>query len=152
MLMPHKDILEVLVWITGGLEFSGSVVVTSGLFTKSAFGSKGLLHLTPQLDRMGFAKPDLISSGSENSSSTVSRGCICQSCQTQTKSRFHTINLLFSFLLQDKHSPVRTSGLKSSTLKQLGQSVLQPSSISERKVRVILAFPNAYSLALGFLW
>ncbi|XP_075756652.1 HMG domain-containing protein 3 [Pelodiscus sinensis] len=34
----------------------------------------------------------------------------------------------------DKHSPVRTSGLKPSTLKQLGQSVLQPCSISERKL------------------
>ncbi|XP_074816407.1 HMG domain-containing protein 3 isoform X3 [Natator depressus] len=38
------------------------------------------------------------------------------------------------FPSNDKHSPVRTSGLKSSTLKQLGQSVLQPSSISERKL------------------
>ncbi|XP_048715709.2 HMG domain-containing protein 3 isoform X4 [Caretta caretta] len=38
------------------------------------------------------------------------------------------------FPSNDKHSSVRTSGLKSSTLKQLGQSVLQPSSISERKL------------------
>ncbi|XP_067423221.1 HMG domain-containing protein 3 isoform X2 [Emydura macquarii macquarii] len=33
----------------------------------------------------------------------------------------------------NKHSPVRTTGLKPSTLKQLGQSVLQPSSMGERK-------------------
>ncbi|XP_074865888.1 HMG domain-containing protein 3 isoform X2 [Carettochelys insculpta] len=39
------------------------------------------------------------------------------------------------FPSNDKHSPVRTSGLKPSTLKQLGQSVLQPSSISERKLQ-----------------
>uniref|UniRef100_A0A8C3FU70 HMG-box containing 3 n=1 Tax=Chrysemys picta bellii TaxID=8478 RepID=A0A8C3FU70_CHRPI len=38
------------------------------------------------------------------------------------------------FPSNDKHSPVRTSGLKPSTLKQLGQSVLQTSSISERKL------------------
>ncbi|XP_043347219.1 HMG domain-containing protein 3 isoform X4 [Dermochelys coriacea] len=38
------------------------------------------------------------------------------------------------FPSNDKHSSMRTSGLKSSTLKQLGQSVLQPSSISERKL------------------
>ncbi|XP_024055557.2 HMG domain-containing protein 3 isoform X1 [Terrapene carolina triunguis] len=38
------------------------------------------------------------------------------------------------FPSNDKHSPVRTSGLKPSTLKQLGQSVVQTSSISERKL------------------
>ncbi|XP_030903231.2 HMG domain-containing protein 3 isoform X1 [Melopsittacus undulatus] len=38
----------------------------------------------------------------------------------------------------DKHSPVRTSGLKPSTLKQLGQSVLQPPSAEERKLHSAL--------------
>ncbi|XP_063269233.1 HMG domain-containing protein 3 isoform X3 [Prinia subflava] len=33
-----------------------------------------------------------------------------------------------------EHSPVRTSGLKPSTLKQLGQSVLQPPAAEERKL------------------
>ncbi|NXA32248.1 HMGX3 protein, partial [Eudromia elegans] len=39
----------------------------------------------------------------------------------------------------DKQSPVRTSGLKPSTLKQLGQSVLQPLSAEERKINSALA-------------
>ncbi|KFP80215.1 HMG domain-containing protein 3, partial [Acanthisitta chloris] len=39
-----------------------------------------------------------------------------------------------TFTNTDKHSPVRTSGLKPSTLKQLGQSVLQPPSAEERKL------------------
>ncbi|NXM96063.1 HMGX3 protein, partial [Sylvia borin] len=39
-----------------------------------------------------------------------------------------------AFASTDKHSPVRTSGLKPSTLKQLGQSVLQPPSAEERKL------------------
>ncbi|XP_051487387.1 HMG domain-containing protein 3 isoform X3 [Apus apus] len=38
-----------------------------------------------------------------------------------------------AFVNTDKHSPVRTSGLKPSTLKQLGQSVLQPPNVEERK-------------------
>ncbi|XP_067160787.1 HMG domain-containing protein 3 isoform X2 [Apteryx mantelli] len=38
----------------------------------------------------------------------------------------------------DKHSPVRTSGLKPSTLKQLGQSILQPPSAEERKLHSAL--------------
>ncbi|NXI51337.1 HMGX3 protein, partial [Chloroceryle aenea] len=38
----------------------------------------------------------------------------------------------------DKHSPVRTSGLKPSTLKQLGQSVLLPPSAEERKLHSAL--------------
>nr|XP_009926357.1 PREDICTED: HMG domain-containing protein 3 isoform X3 [Haliaeetus albicilla] len=38
-----------------------------------------------------------------------------------------------AFANTDKHSPVRTSGLKPSTLKQLGQSILQPPSAEERK-------------------
>ncbi|NWR84922.1 HMGX3 protein, partial [Furnarius figulus] len=39
-----------------------------------------------------------------------------------------------AFANTDKHSPVRTSGLKPSTLKQLGQSVLQPPSAEEQKL------------------
>ncbi|XP_071426305.1 HMG domain-containing protein 3 isoform X1 [Pithys albifrons albifrons] len=39
-----------------------------------------------------------------------------------------------AFASTDKHSPVRTSGLKPSTLKQLGQSVLQPPSAEEQKL------------------
>uniref|UniRef100_G1N564 HMG box domain-containing protein n=1 Tax=Meleagris gallopavo TaxID=9103 RepID=G1N564_MELGA len=39
-----------------------------------------------------------------------------------------------AFANTDKHPPVRTSGLKPSTLKQLGQSVLQPPSAEERKL------------------
>ncbi|XP_032861954.2 HMG domain-containing protein 3 isoform X2 [Tyto alba] len=39
-----------------------------------------------------------------------------------------------AFANADKHSPVRTSGLKPSTLKQLGQSILQPLSAEERKL------------------
>ncbi|NXP25066.1 HMGX3 protein, partial [Scytalopus superciliaris] len=39
-----------------------------------------------------------------------------------------------TFASTDKHSPVRTSGLKPSTLKQLGQSVLQPPSAEEHKL------------------
>ncbi|NWR09471.1 HMGX3 protein, partial [Paradoxornis webbianus] len=39
-----------------------------------------------------------------------------------------------TFASTDKHSPVRTSGLKPSTLKQLGQSVLQPPAAEERKL------------------
>ncbi|XP_071615266.1 HMG domain-containing protein 3 isoform X2 [Heliangelus exortis] len=38
-----------------------------------------------------------------------------------------------AFVNTDKHSPVRTSGLKPSTLKQLGQSVLQSPGAEERK-------------------
>ncbi|KAM8994136.1 HMG domain-containing protein 3 isoform 1-T1 [Ara ararauna] len=38
----------------------------------------------------------------------------------------------------DKHSPVRTSGLKPSTLKQLGQSILQPQSAEEQKLHSAL--------------
>ncbi|XP_052672261.1 HMG domain-containing protein 3 isoform X5 [Harpia harpyja] len=38
-----------------------------------------------------------------------------------------------AFANTDNHSPVRTSGLKPSTLKQLGQSILQPPSAEERK-------------------
>uniref|UniRef100_A0A8C8SU19 HMG-box containing 3 n=1 Tax=Pelusios castaneus TaxID=367368 RepID=A0A8C8SU19_9SAUR len=39
-----------------------------------------------------------------------------------------------AFPSHDTHSPVRTTGLKPSTLKQLGQCVLQPSSMGEQKV------------------
>ncbi|XP_053812390.1 HMG domain-containing protein 3 isoform X3 [Vidua chalybeata] len=39
-----------------------------------------------------------------------------------------------AFASTDKHSPVRTSGLKPSTLKQLGQSVLQPPTAEEQKL------------------
>ncbi|TRZ22058.1 hypothetical protein HGM15179_004962 [Zosterops borbonicus] len=39
-----------------------------------------------------------------------------------------------AFASTDKHSPVRTSGLKPSTLKQLGQSILQPPTAEERKL------------------
>ncbi|NXQ33515.1 HMGX3 protein, partial [Alaudala cheleensis] len=39
-----------------------------------------------------------------------------------------------AFASTDKHSPVRTSGLKPSTLKQLGQSVLQPPTAEELKL------------------
>uniref|UniRef100_A0A8D2MW46 HMG box domain-containing protein n=1 Tax=Zonotrichia albicollis TaxID=44394 RepID=A0A8D2MW46_ZONAL len=39
-----------------------------------------------------------------------------------------------AFASADKHSPVRTSGLKPSTLKQLGQSVLQPPTAEEQKL------------------
>ncbi|NXP71587.1 HMGX3 protein, partial [Ramphastos sulfuratus] len=39
-----------------------------------------------------------------------------------------------AFTNTDKHSPVRTSGLKPSTLKQLGQSILQPPSTEEQKL------------------
>ncbi|XP_009871528.1 PREDICTED: HMG domain-containing protein 3 [Apaloderma vittatum] len=39
-----------------------------------------------------------------------------------------------AFASTDKHSPVRTSGLKPGTLKQLGQSVLQPPSAEEQKL------------------
>uniref|UniRef100_A0A8C0UNL9 HMG-box containing 3 n=1 Tax=Cyanistes caeruleus TaxID=156563 RepID=A0A8C0UNL9_CYACU len=39
-----------------------------------------------------------------------------------------------AFTSTDKHSPVRTSGLKPSTLKQLGQSVLQPPTAEEQKL------------------
>ncbi|XP_039933825.1 HMG domain-containing protein 3 isoform X1 [Hirundo rustica] len=39
-----------------------------------------------------------------------------------------------AFASTDKHSPVRTSGLKPSTLKQLGRSVLQPPAIEDRKL------------------
>ncbi|NXS11082.1 HMGX3 protein, partial [Neodrepanis coruscans] len=39
-----------------------------------------------------------------------------------------------AFASTDKHSPVRTSGLKPSTLKQLGQSVLQPPAAEEQKL------------------
>lgn len=46
------------------------------------------------------------------------------------------------FFLQDKHPPVRTSGLKPSTLKQLGQAVLQPPSAEEQKVAMV-CFSNA---------
>ncbi|KFW78543.1 HMG domain-containing protein 3, partial [Manacus vitellinus] len=44
-----------------------------------------------------------------------------------------------AFASTDKHSPVRTSGLKPSTLKQLGQSVLQPPSADERKLHSAVA-------------
>ncbi|NXL56440.1 HMGX3 protein, partial [Chordeiles acutipennis] len=43
-----------------------------------------------------------------------------------------------TFANTDKHSPVRTSGLKPSTLKQLGQSILQPPSAEERKLHSAL--------------
>ncbi|KAM6299571.1 HMG domain-containing protein 3 [Aegotheles albertisi] len=43
-----------------------------------------------------------------------------------------------AFTNPDKHSPVRTSGLKPSTLKQLGQSILQPPSAEERKLHSTL--------------
>uniref|UniRef100_A0A8B9MUF8 HMG-box containing 3 n=1 Tax=Accipiter nisus TaxID=211598 RepID=A0A8B9MUF8_9AVES len=43
-----------------------------------------------------------------------------------------------AFANTDKHSPVRTSGLKPSTLKQLGQSILQPPSAEERKLHSAL--------------
>ncbi|NXL87862.1 HMGX3 protein, partial [Alectura lathami] len=43
-----------------------------------------------------------------------------------------------AFASVDKHPPVRTSGLKPSTLKQLGQSVLQPPSAEERKLHSAL--------------
>lgn len=43
-----------------------------------------------------------------------------------------------AFANTDKHPPVRTSGLKPSTLKQLGQSVLQPPSAEERKLHSAL--------------
>ncbi|XP_061857960.1 HMG domain-containing protein 3 isoform X2 [Colius striatus] len=43
------------------------------------------------------------------------------------------------FASTDKPSPVRTSGLKPSTLKQLGQSVLQPPSAEERKLHSALS-------------
>ncbi|OXB76186.1 UNVERIFIED_CONTAM: hypothetical protein H355_016764, partial [Colinus virginianus] len=43
-----------------------------------------------------------------------------------------------AFANPDKHPPVRTSGLKPSTLKQLGQSVLQPPSAEERKLHSAL--------------
>ncbi|KAJ7419818.1 HMG domain-containing protein 3 [Pitangus sulphuratus] len=43
------------------------------------------------------------------------------------------------FASTEKHSPVRTSGLKPSTLKQLGQSVLQPPSAEERKLQSAVA-------------
>ncbi|NWY74995.1 HMGX3 protein, partial [Erithacus rubecula] len=39
-----------------------------------------------------------------------------------------------AFASTDVHSPVRTSGLKPSTLKQLGQSVLQPPTAEEQKL------------------
>ncbi|NXI00053.1 HMGX3 protein, partial [Pachycephala philippinensis] len=39
-----------------------------------------------------------------------------------------------AFASTDKHSPVRPSGLKPSTLKQLGQSVLQPPTAEELKL------------------
>ncbi|NXK32451.1 HMGX3 protein, partial [Piprites chloris] len=44
-----------------------------------------------------------------------------------------------AFASTDKHSPVRTSGLKPSTLKQLGQSVLQPPSAEEQKLQSAVA-------------
>ncbi|NWI21441.1 HMGX3 protein, partial [Crypturellus soui] len=44
-----------------------------------------------------------------------------------------------AFPSTDKQSPVRTSGLKPSTLKQLGQSVLQPPGAEERKINSALA-------------
>ncbi|XP_017683431.1 PREDICTED: HMG domain-containing protein 3 [Lepidothrix coronata] len=44
-----------------------------------------------------------------------------------------------AFASTDKHSPVRTSGLKPSTLKQLGQSVLHPPSAEERKLHSAVA-------------
>ncbi|KFW00088.1 HMG domain-containing protein 3, partial [Eurypyga helias] len=44
-----------------------------------------------------------------------------------------------AFANTDKHSSVRTSGLKPSTLKQLGQSILQPPSAEERKLHSTLA-------------
>ncbi|XP_074694295.1 HMG domain-containing protein 3 isoform X4 [Strix aluco] len=43
-----------------------------------------------------------------------------------------------AFANTDKHSPVRTAGLKPSTLKQLGQSILQPPSAEERKLHSAL--------------
>ncbi|NXG59400.1 HMGX3 protein, partial [Hemiprocne comata] len=43
-----------------------------------------------------------------------------------------------AFVNTDKHSPVRTSGLKPSTLKQLGQAVLQPPNVEERKLHSAL--------------
>ncbi|NWU12351.1 HMGX3 protein, partial [Cephalopterus ornatus] len=44
-----------------------------------------------------------------------------------------------AFASTDKHSPVRTSGLKPSTLKQLGQSVLQPPGAEEGKLQSAVA-------------
>ncbi|KGL73748.1 HMG domain-containing protein 3, partial [Tinamus guttatus] len=44
-----------------------------------------------------------------------------------------------AFPSTDKQPPVRTSGLKPSTLKQLGQSVLQPPGAEERKINSALA-------------
>ncbi|XP_021265933.1 HMG domain-containing protein 3 isoform X2 [Numida meleagris] len=43
-----------------------------------------------------------------------------------------------AFANTDKHPPVRTSGLKPSTLKQLGHSVLQPPNAEERKLHSAL--------------
>uniref|UniRef100_A0A8B9TTB4 HMG-box containing 3 n=1 Tax=Anas platyrhynchos TaxID=8839 RepID=A0A8B9TTB4_ANAPL len=48
-----------------------------------------------------------------------------------------------AFANTDKHPPVRTSGLKPSTLKQLGQAVLQPPSAEEQKLHSTL--PNSAS-------
>lgn len=59
---------------------------------------------------------------------------IYQRCQKETEPVFSHLTWCISFLLLDKHSPVRTSGLKPSTLKQLGQSVLQPPTAEELKV------------------
>lgn len=58
---------------------------------------------------------------------------IYQRCQKGAEPVFSHLTWCISFLL-DMHSPVRTSGLKPSTLKQLGQSVVQPPTAEERKV------------------
>lgn len=72
----------------------------------------------------------IISSSEENTS------CDCGVIHQRPCSHYLTCCALF--LLQDKHPPVRTSGLKPSTLKQLGQSVLQPPSAEERKLHSAL--------------
>lgn len=83
---------------------------------------------------MGHETPAwVVSSSEERSHMTIYSG-IYQRCQKETEPVFSHLTWCISFFLLDKHSPVRTSGLKPSTLKQLGQSVLQPPTAEELKL------------------
>lgn len=75
-------------------------------------------------------------------------GGIYQICQNEAGPVFSCLTCCILFLLPDKHYPVRMSGLKPSTLKQLGQLILQPPSAQERKVRVV-GSANAYYVPVG---
>ncbi|OXB59433.1 hypothetical protein ASZ78_004792, partial [Callipepla squamata] len=97
--------------------------------------------------RQAFANPGKILGLCSEEKISCDCGVIHQRCQSKTGPTFPYLTCCALFLLQDKHPPVRTSGLKPSTLKQLGQSVLQPPSAEERKVPMACS-PSAHSFRI----